>query len=118
MSRLTEKLAAAASVVPRQHAKIEARADAIIAREAEIEHQTDAAFLPHELLLDEAENGLAALAHDLATTSNSPPLSGSTGSFAARDEVHEAAHAAVAAILETPPATQQPGSTSPTEPGV
>jgi hypothetical protein len=47
MSRLSEKLAAAAAVAPRQAAKIEARADRIIAMEPEIERQTDDAFVPH-----------------------------------------------------------------------
>lgn len=74
MSRLTEKLAAAAAVAPRQHAKIEARADRVIEREGEIESQADQAFLPHERMLDEAENGLSALEKELAVLTNHPPL--------------------------------------------
>jgi hypothetical protein len=79
MSRLTDKLAAAAAVAPRQAAKIEARADTLIQREADIEKQTDQAFLPHELVLDEAENGLIHLEKELRIMSNAP-LSASDGS--------------------------------------
>jgi DNA-directed RNA polymerase subunit L len=78
MSRLTEKLKAASEVVGRQTAKIEARADAILAREPLLEHQTDAAFSPHEALLDEAEQGVDALGRQLALLSNNPPLEHST----------------------------------------
>jgi len=78
MSRLTEKLEAAGSVARRQHSKIEERADRVIAREADIERQADEAFLPHERMLDEAENGLAALGKELAVLSNNPPLERST----------------------------------------
>jgi hypothetical protein len=77
MGRLTEKLAMAAAVVPRQAAKIEARADAIIAAEADIEKQTDECFSAHESLLEEAQKGLDDLKHQLATMSNNPPLSAS-----------------------------------------
>jgi hypothetical protein len=82
MSRLSEKLAAAAAVAPRQHAKIEERADRVIAREPEIERQTDQAFILHERMLDDAENGLAALERELATMSNNPPLEHSAPSAA------------------------------------
>ncbi len=80
MGRLSEKLAAAGAVAKRQHDKIEARADAVIAREADLEKLTDQAFSPHELLLDEAENGLAALEKELAVLSNNPPSKLSSGS--------------------------------------
>ena len=80
MSRLKDKLAAAAAVAPRQAAKIEARADAIIASESELETMTDDAFAPHEALLDEARKGVQDLKHELATMSNSPPLEPSGGS--------------------------------------
>jgi hypothetical protein len=83
MSRLKEKLAAAAAVAPRQAAKIEARADAIIASESELEALTDDAFSVHEALLDEARKGVQDLKHELATMSNSPPLERSTPSPAA-----------------------------------
>jgi hypothetical protein len=80
MSRLSEKLAAAAAVAPRQAAKIEARADAIIASEPELEAMTDDAFSAHEALLDEARKGVQDLKHELATMSNHPPLERSEGS--------------------------------------
>lgn len=72
MDRLTEKLKAAGGVVARQTAKIEARADAIIAREPVLEAQTDRAFAPHEALLSEAEQGLDTLYQKLALVSNDP----------------------------------------------
>jgi hypothetical protein len=72
MSRLAEKLAKAAGVAGRQSAKIEARADLLIAREAEIERRTDEAFVPHEAVLDDAGAGLDALEAKLRLMSNSP----------------------------------------------
>lgn len=96
MSRLTEKLAAAAAVAPRQASKIEARADRIIAMEPELEQMTEDSFGPHEALLDEAQKGVQDLKHALATMSNTPPLPASGDSST----------------------TQQPGSTdASTEPG-
>jgi hypothetical protein len=80
MSRLTKKLAAAAAVAPRQAAKIEARADSLIAAEAGLEHMTEQAFGPHEALLAEAQRGVEDLQHALATMSNTPPLPASEGS--------------------------------------
>ena len=80
MSRLTDKLAAAAAVVPRQTAIIEARADRIIAAEADLDARTHEAFEPHEALLAEAQRGVADLQHALATMSNLPPLPASEGS--------------------------------------
>lgn len=82
MGRLTEKLALAAAVAPKHAAAIEARADAIIAHDAEMARMTDEAFAPHESLLDEAQKGLDDLKHQLATMSNLPPLSASDGSSA------------------------------------
>lgn len=72
MDRLSEKLKAASAVVGRQTAKIEARADALIAREAAIEAKTDKAFSPHEAVLDDAAKGLDALERQLALLSNDP----------------------------------------------
>lgn len=78
LSRLTEKLALAAAVVPRQAAKIEARADALIAREPLIAKKTDDTFAPHEQMLDAAERGLETLDKSLALMSNGgDPLPGS-----------------------------------------
>jgi hypothetical protein len=82
MGRLSDKLKMAASIVPRQAAKIEARADAIIAAEADLEKQTEESFTPHETMLDEARAGLDDLKHQLATMSNLPPLSASDASLA------------------------------------
>lgn len=75
-SRLLEKLKLAGGVVARQHQKIEARADTIIAREQEIERKTDEAFAPHEALLNAAEKGLDDLEHQLAAVSNDPLQTG------------------------------------------
>lgn len=72
MERLNEKLKKASGVVLRQTAKIEARADAIIAREQTIEKRTEAVFLPHEQILDSAERGLEDLGRSLALVSNDP----------------------------------------------
>jgi hypothetical protein len=79
MSRLSEKLQLARGVVGRQTAKIEARADAIIAQESLLEAQTDEAFAGHEALLNEAQRGLDALKRELALMSNDP-LQGSGSS--------------------------------------
>jgi hypothetical protein len=78
-TRLTEKLQRAAGVVGRQSAKIEARADALIAREEDIERRTDASFSPHEAILDAAESGLDGLDAKLKLMSNDP-LASSGGS--------------------------------------
>lgn len=79
MSRLTEKLQMARGVVGRQTAKIEARADDLIAREEAIEAQTEQAFSGHESILSDAERGLDALERQLALLSNDP-LESSGGS--------------------------------------
>ena len=95
MSRLTDKLAAAAAVAPRQAAKIEARADRIIAMEPEIERMSDDSFGPHEAILDEAQHSLDSLKHELAGFANAPlSVSG-----------------------DSSPASQQSGSAASTEPG-
>lgn len=83
MSRLGDKARAAAAVAPRQAARIEARADAIIALESGIERKTDEAFAPHEALLSEAETALGDVQHALAMVSNGAPLPVSGGSPAA-----------------------------------
>jgi hypothetical protein len=72
LSRLTEKLTKAAGVAARQTTNIEARADAIIAREALIEKRTDEAFSGHEDVLTEAERGLDVVERALAVVSNGP----------------------------------------------
>ena len=70
VSRLSEKLKLAAAVAPRQAVKIEARADAIIAREAHLQKKTDDVFSPHEAILTEAESGLDTLDASLRLMSN------------------------------------------------
>ena len=72
MSRLSEKLARAGGVAKRLSDTIEARADALIARETELERRTEAVFSPHESILQEAESGLDAVERDLALMSNDP----------------------------------------------
>ena len=72
MGRLEDKLAQVGTIVARQHKKIEDRADAIIAREADIEKRTDQAFSPHEAALTDTEKGLDKLEHALATVTNNP----------------------------------------------
>ena len=85
MSRLTEKLTQARGVVGRQTAKIEARADAIIAQEPLIEAQTDEAFAGHEAMLSEAQKGLDALKRELALVSNDPLASSGDSPEVERD---------------------------------
>ncbi len=78
MDRLAEKLAKAGGVVNRITAKIEARADALIARENELEERTHSAFSPHEGILSSAERGLDDVEKALALLSNGgPPLEAS-----------------------------------------
>ena len=72
MDRLTEKLKAAAGVVKRATDNIEARADALIAREAAIAGRTDEVFMPHESILADAEKGLDSVERQLALLSNDP----------------------------------------------
>jgi hypothetical protein len=72
MDRLKEKLAKAAGVAQRQTTKIEARADALIAREDAIEQRTHAVFEPHERIVGDAEKGLDAVERALGQMSNAP----------------------------------------------
>jgi hypothetical protein len=72
MSRLSEKLAKAGGAAKRLSDTIEARADALIARETELERRTEAVFSPHETILSEAESGLDAVERQLALMSNDP----------------------------------------------
>lgn len=85
MDRLTEKLTQAGGVVARVTAAIEAKADAVIAREAVLNQKTTAAFAPHITMLDEAQAGLDALERQLALVSNDP-LPSSGGSPVAQAE--------------------------------
>jgi hypothetical protein len=72
MDRLSEKLSRAGGVVQRQTERIEARADRLIAREAEIEARTDRSFDAHDTMLNDAERGLDGLDRKLALVSNDP----------------------------------------------
>ncbi len=81
MSRLKEKLAAAAAVAPRLEAKFEARADAIIARESGLDQRGDHAFTLHEARLDDAGSAVDAVEAALSILTNGgPPLGLSTPS--------------------------------------
>lgn len=77
MDRLREKLKQAAGAGGRISSKIEARADAIIAKELALGAQEDRAFAPHEALLDQASQGLQEVEDSLRLLSNAP-LPGST----------------------------------------
>lgn len=96
MSRLSDLVAEAAAVAPRQAAKIEKRARAIIESEKPLEDLQDESFGPHEAVLSEAESSMHDLKHSLAPLSNNPPLSTSG---------------------DSPPVPLQPGSTASSEPG-
>jgi hypothetical protein len=77
MSRLKEKLAQAAAIAPKVTAKIEADADALIAREGELDQRRKLAFAPHNALLDSHNRDLNSLEDALQIISNSDPLDGS-----------------------------------------
>jgi len=79
VDRLSEKLAKAGGVVARVHANIEAKADAVIAREEVLTKRTTEAFSPHHAMLDDAAKGLDALEAQLALVTNDPlPSSGAS----------------------------------------
>lgn len=71
-SRIREKLKLASGVVARVGAKIEARADAVIAREVEFGPAIDEAFHPHESMLAEAEASLDGFRDELKQVTNGP----------------------------------------------
>lgn len=72
MSRLRDKLELASGVVARVSAKIEAKADEVIAREAVIDGRTEEAFAPHYAHLDDAMAGLDELERELGQMTNDP----------------------------------------------
>lgn len=72
MDRLTEKLNRAAGVVGRVTAKLEERADFVIAREEAINGRTERIFSAKNLVLDDAEKGLDGIEAKLALVSNDP----------------------------------------------
>jgi hypothetical protein len=70
--RIADKLKAAGQVTKRVTDNIEQRADALIAREADINKKTEAAFAPHDAILDEHHKGLDELENSLRLLSNDP----------------------------------------------
>jgi hypothetical protein len=75
VSRLTEKLKQAGGVAGRLHAKAEARADEVIAREPVINERIEDVFAGHFQHLEDAEKALDALERDLAQMGNEPTQS-------------------------------------------
>lgn len=71
-SRLAEKLKNAAGVVARVQTRIEAKADAVIAREPEFDKLIEESFAPHEAMLDDSGKALDAFQHALAQVTNGP----------------------------------------------
>jgi len=80
LDRLTEKLKTASGVAARATASIEARADALIAREAAISKRTEEVFAPHEHVLATAEKGLDDAEAALRLLSNDPLVGSRPGS--------------------------------------
>ena len=74
VGRLDEKFKQAGGVLARIHAKAEAKADSVIAREAVLEQRIETAFAPHVAMLDETEKGLDDVERQLATVTNGNPL--------------------------------------------
>jgi hypothetical protein len=77
MDRLKEKLAQAAQVAPRSAAKIMAAADALIAREADMDNKRTQAFAPHHAVLDTNMRSMDNFEDSLKVMSNSDPLESS-----------------------------------------
>jgi hypothetical protein len=73
MDRLTAKLAKAAGVGGRVAAKIEAKADALLEREGQLEAKTEQAFAPHEAMADPAHAHLDEVEAALNILSNGGP---------------------------------------------
>jgi hypothetical protein len=73
IDRLKDKLAKAAGVGGRVAAKIEAKADALIAREGQLEAKADQAFAPHEAIVDSADVVLDDIESSLNQLSNGGP---------------------------------------------
>lgn len=72
MDRLSEKLSRAAGVVGRVTAKLEERADLVIAREDEIDKRGERLFSAKHAVLDSADAGLDTIESKLALLSNDP----------------------------------------------
>jgi len=83
VSRIMDKVTQASAVAQRVTSRIEARADAIIAREPGLDKRTDDAFSPHDAILNDAENTLLVAERALGQMSNGgDPLHESNGSLA------------------------------------
>ena len=80
MSRLDEKLAAAAAIAPQLTAEIEKEADALIARKEQIETRIKTAFAPHHAVLDMRMKQLDQVEDKLQIIENADPLAVSGGS--------------------------------------
>lgn len=79
MDRLTEKLNRAAGVVGRVTARLEERADLVIAREDAIDQRGERLFNAKHAVLDSADAGLDKIERSMALLSNDP-LEASGGS--------------------------------------
>lgn len=78
--RLSEKLRQVRAMTKEVTDGIEARADAYLARRAQIEARVDSSFSPHEAILDSAEADLRAVEEELRQLGNDPlPGSRSSG---------------------------------------
>jgi hypothetical protein len=75
MGRLSEKLKLAGGVAGRLHAKAEARADEVIAREPVIAERIEDVFAGHFQHLEDAEKAIDALERDLSLMGNEPTQS-------------------------------------------
>jgi hypothetical protein len=73
LDRLKVKLAKASGVSQRTLASIEAKADALIAREEPLKAKTEQAFQPHEQILDQTERHLDDIENALDLMSNGGP---------------------------------------------
>lgn len=73
IDRLKAKLAQAAGVGGRVAAKIEAKADALIAREGQLDAKADQAFAGHEAIADAANTELDTIEAALNQLSNGGP---------------------------------------------
>lgn len=73
IDRLKEKMAQAVGVVGRVSSKIEAKADALIAREGQLISKADQAFAPHEEGLNVAHQQLDSFEEALNQLSNGGP---------------------------------------------
>jgi len=70
--RLTDKLDHVDAVFKRIHAKVEARADALIAREGGLMDKIEKAFAPREAMLDQRAADLDKLEASLTQMANDP----------------------------------------------